>query len=70
MCFLIISITLQSKDCVQNVVSCFATIWGCCKMLFRTKTGRMIDSNELNELSSMEIEEQGIHLMPGWDEWN
>jgi len=39
-------------------------------MVFRTKNGRLIDDNELNELSALEIEEQGIHASSSWDEWN
>lgn len=44
--------------------------YGVEKMLFRTKNGRLIDNNELNELSALEIEEQGIHANSSWDEWN
>lgn len=32
-------------------------------MLFRNNTGRIVSHDDLNELSLMEIEEMGIHVV-------
>lgn len=38
-------------------------------MLYRTKHGRIIDEHELNTLSILDIEEQGIHAADHWHSW-
>ncbi|MBD3209274.1 hypothetical protein GF367_02560 [Candidatus Woesearchaeota archaeon] len=38
-------------------------------VLFKTRTGRIVDEHELNSMSALEIEEQGIHAADHWCFW-
>jgi hypothetical protein len=42
------------------------------KMLFATKTGRILSEEDINLLTPHEIETEGIHAVDthDWDEWN
>lgn len=38
-------------------------------MLYKTMHGRIIDEQELNAMSVLDIEEQGIHAADHWQSW-